>query len=187
LRQGPLKIAIIGSGNWGSAIAKIVGINAEKYYFFETSVRMYVFEEEFNGEKLTEIINSRHVNEKYLPDIKLPSNIIADPDLRSAVDGANILVFVTPHQFIKNICEEIQGVVLPNAKAISLVKGFDCEANRINLMSEYIRNTLGIECSSLSGANVAEGVAKEEFSETTIGKIDCPSHHFASFLCCELF
>jgi glycerol-3-phosphate dehydrogenase (NAD+) len=36
-------------------------------------------------------------------------------------------------------------------------------------MSEYINRTLGIECSSLSGANVAEGVAKEQFSETTVG------------------
>jgi len=49
------------------------------------------------------------------------------------------------------------------------VKGFDCENNQINLMSEFVRKTLNIECSSLSGANVAEGVAREQFSETTIG------------------
>ena len=72
-------------------------------------------------------------------------------------------------KFVQSLCAEIQGHILPGAKAISLVKGFDCEGNHINLISEYIRKTLGIECSSLSGANVAEGVAKEQFSETTIG------------------
>jgi len=169
LKAGPLRVAIIGSGNWGSAIAKIVGLNTKKAFFFDPEVRMYVFEEMFQGRKLTEIINEKHENVKYLPGVRLPDNIVADPDIRHVVSGAHVLVFVMPHQFIKSLCKQIQGHVLPGAKAISLVKGFDCEGGKINLMSEFIRNTLNIECSSLSGANVAEGVAREEFSETTVG------------------
>ena len=37
---------------------------------------MYVFEEVVNGRKLTEIINTEHENVKYLPDIKIPSNVV---------------------------------------------------------------------------------------------------------------
>lgn len=107
--------------------------------------------------------------------IKLPENIIACPNLRETVAGAHILVFVMPHQFIKSLCAQMQGHIVPGAKAISLVKGFDCENNKINLISEYVRSILGVECSSLSGANVAEGVAREEFSETTIGYDDIES------------
>lgn len=92
-----------------------------------------------------------------------------------------VLVFVMPHQFIKPLCAEMRGHILPGAKGISLVKGFDCEHNKINLMSEYIRSTLGIECCSLSGANVAEGVASEQFSETTIG------YHIDDFESAQLF
>lgn len=106
---------------------------------------------------------------KYLPGIQLPENVVASPNLRQVVAGAHVLVFCMPHQFIKPLCEEMQGHILPGAKGISLVKGFDCENNKINLMSEFIREILGIQCCSLSGANVAEGVAKEQFSETTIG------------------
>lgn len=123
----------------------------------------------YQGKKLHDIINETHQNPKYLPGIDLPDNIVATPNIREAVAGAHVLVFVMPHQFIKPLCAQIQGHILPGAKAISLVKGFDCENNQINLMSEYIRKTLGIECASLSGANVAEGVAKEQFSETTVG------------------
>jgi glycerol-3-phosphate dehydrogenase (NAD+) len=35
--------------------------------------QMYVYEEVVGGRKLTEIINSEHVNVKYLPGVKLPS------------------------------------------------------------------------------------------------------------------
>jgi glycerol-3-phosphate dehydrogenase (NAD+) len=61
----------------GSVIAKIVGINVrvKKDEFVET-VQMYVYEEIINGEKLTDIINFRHENVKYLPGTKLPDNVV---------------------------------------------------------------------------------------------------------------
>lgn len=59
---------------------------------------MWVYEEEVEGRKLTEIINTDHVNVKYLPDVKLPENVVAVPDLAEAVKDATILVFVLPHQ-----------------------------------------------------------------------------------------
>lgn len=37
---------------------------------------MWVFEEMVNGQKLSDIINQRHENVKYLPGIKLPSNVV---------------------------------------------------------------------------------------------------------------
>ena len=37
---------------------------------------MYVHEEMINGEKLSEIINAKHENVKYLPGHKLPDNVV---------------------------------------------------------------------------------------------------------------
>ncbi|XP_029673915.1 LOW QUALITY PROTEIN: glycerol-3-phosphate dehydrogenase [NAD(+)] 1, chloroplastic-like, partial [Formica exsecta] len=68
-------VCIIGSGNWGSAIAKIVGANAKKQSSFDDRVTMYVYEEIINGKKLTEIINETHENVKYLPGHKIPENV----------------------------------------------------------------------------------------------------------------
>jgi len=53
---------------------------------------------QFEGQKLTEVINSTHINKKYLPDVKLPENVVAIPDLVEAVKDATALVFVMPHQ-----------------------------------------------------------------------------------------
>jgi len=46
------KIAILGSGNWGSAIAKIVGFNAARHAHFEDNVHMWVYEEMVDGRKV---------------------------------------------------------------------------------------------------------------------------------------
>lgn len=103
----PLRLAIIGSGNWGSAIARIAGENVKRYPDqFEESVKMYVYEEEIKGRKLTEIINSEHENVKYLPGIKLPTNVKAVPSAVEAASGADLLIFVLPHQVRICVCHE---------------------------------------------------------------------------------
>ena len=65
--QSKEKVAIVGSGNWGSAIAKIIGRNVLGRDEFEDEVCMWVFEEQVDGRNLTDIINTEHENVKYLP------------------------------------------------------------------------------------------------------------------------
>ncbi|KAJ3480177.1 hypothetical protein NLG97_g8134 [Lecanicillium saksenae] len=112
------KVTVVGSGNWGSTISKIVAENAKLYKdLFEPEVQMWVFEEDVvipsdskhaataGGEpqKLTHIINKYHENVKYLPGITLPSNLIANPSIHDAVKDSTILIFNLPHQFIHNL------------------------------------------------------------------------------------
>ncbi|CEG80047.1 Putative Glycerol-3-phosphate dehydrogenase [NAD ] [Rhizopus microsporus] len=59
------RVAIIGSGNWGSSIARVCAQNTIKHSdTFEKEVRMWVYEEMIEGKKLTEIINEKHENVK---------------------------------------------------------------------------------------------------------------------------
>lgn len=119
------KICIVGSGNWGSAIARIVGDNAAKYSEFATTVEMYTYEEDYEGRKLTEVINEKHENVKYLPGFALPENVHANPDLADSVSGATLIIFVMPHQFLKGPLEVIKANLAPGARALSLIKGID--------------------------------------------------------------
>ncbi|KAK1048600.1 glycerol-3-phosphate dehydrogenase [Friedmanniomyces endolithicus] len=178
------KVCIVGSGNWGTTIAKVVAENTQQHGdVFEPEVQMWVFEEEYQipkdskhastdlaskPQKLTELINTLHENVKYLPDIPLPKNIIANPDLASAVHDATILVFNLPHQFIGRICDQLKGKIVPYARGISCIKGLEVSDKGCQLFSDSIGAKLGIYCGALSGANIATEVAQEKFSETTV-------------------
>ena len=93
---------------------------------------MWVFEEQIEGRKLTEIINTDHENVKYLPGVKLPANVIAVPDLVEAAKNADLLVFVIPHQFIARTVQTLKGNIKNGAAAISLIKGINITGKKIN-------------------------------------------------------
>ncbi|XP_060714366.1 glycerol-3-phosphate dehydrogenase 1b isoform X2 [Tachysurus vachellii] len=130
---------------------------------------MWVFEEMVNGRKLTEIINTEHENVKYLPGHKLPPNVVAVPDLLEAVKGADILIFVIPHQFVKRTCDTIKGHIKSDAVGMSLLQGVDEGPDGLKLISDVIKEKLGINMTVLMGANLANEVAEGKFCETTIG------------------
>merc|ERR550514_1977611 len=163
-----LQVCIVGSGNWGSTAAKIAGENilagGAAAKCFQEEVRMWVFEEEVKQKdgsvrKLSEIINTDHENVKYLPDIKLPANVKAVPDLKTAVEGAHLLVWVLPHQFIPRTANSVKDVIHPNAISVSMVKGgVDIAKDGLKLCSETIAEIVGHSVSVIMGANVANEV-----------------------------
>ncbi|XP_064470602.1 glycerol-3-phosphate dehydrogenase [NAD(+)], cytoplasmic-like [Ornithodoros turicata] len=169
--MAPTKVSIVGSGNWGSAIARIIGNNVKKFDTFDHNVRMYVFEEIINGQKLTEIINTQHENVKYLPGYKIPDNVVAVPDIVQACEDSDILVLVLPHKFLVPTCKPLVGKVKKGAIGLSLVKGFDIApgGGGIELISNVIKKLLDIDVCVLMGANLAGEVADEKFCETTVG------------------
>lgn len=167
-------------------MSKLVAENVREHpHLFEQEVQMWVYEEEvtigedsrhFKGDselckgpqKLSHIINTVHENVKYLPNITLPSNVVANPSAPASVKDATILVFVLPHQFIPRVCDQLVGHIMPFARGICCTKGVDVSEKGIRLMSETIGQRLGIYCGALSGANIASEIAKELFSETTV-------------------
>ncbi|KAL2183891.1 NAD-dependent glycerol-3-phosphate dehydrogenase [Thermothelomyces heterothallicus CBS 203.75] len=177
------KVTVIGSGNWGTTVAKLVAENTREHPdVFEEDVQMWVYEENVTipadsphraaaGDqplKLTEVINKYHENVKYLPKVPLPPNVVANPSLLDAVRDSSILIFNLPHEFIGNICKQIKGHILPFARGISCIKGVTVTEDKVELICEYIGETLGIYCGALSGANIANEIANELWCETTI-------------------
>ena len=57
----PEKVALIGSGNWGSAIATKMGINAAKCADFEDTVMMWAFEEYVRKRRASGCVGARLV------------------------------------------------------------------------------------------------------------------------------
>lgn len=171
------RVCIIGSGNWGSAIATLVGRNCARLPHVETQVSMWVYEETVQLEdgterKLTEVINEQHENVKYLPGIRLPENVVAVPDLAEACDQATLLIFVLPHQFLPRLMPTIKANCHPSCRGVSLIKGLDFCPDTKNpvLISRSIEEAMGddFQCGVLMGANVASEVALGQMCESTL-------------------
>jgi len=159
-----IKIGVIGNGNWGTTIAKLVAENISQQQEFDKEVKLWVFEEMYEGQKLSEIINRDHENPKYLPGIKLPLAIRATTDYDLA--DLNVVLFALPCQFIGTYTKFRLG---KHVLGISFSKGILERNEEICTPSKYIEKLLGIRCSSFMGANLAPEVAAGVLSEATVG------------------
>lgn len=75
-----------------------------------------------------------------------------------AVKDADLLVFVTPHQFVESICRRLIGKIRRDAEALSLIKGMEVKKDGPCMISNLISEMLGINCCVLMGANIANEV-----------------------------
>jgi len=164
------KVALVGSGNWGSAIATKIGKNVLAHpELFEPVVEMWVFEEYVKldadgktwtrparGSKppegktwvdegytpLTEVINKTNENPIYLPGVALPRSIKAQPDIKAAVTDATMMVFVIPHNFLAPMVPKMEGAFKPDAVGISLIKGIEFEQGTPVLISDLLQKEM---------------------------------------------
>lgn len=144
------KVAVIGGGSWGTALAQQLYNNGHEVQIYDLS-----------QEKVDEI-NEEHIN-SYLPGIKLPKGLEATTDLTEAVKDAEAIVVVVPshavRQVAKNIAEEIEEKTL----IVSATKGLEQETYL--RMSEVLTEELPTEFKDritvLSGPTHAEEVIKD--------------------------
>uniref|UniRef100_A0A1I8Q749 Glycerol-3-phosphate dehydrogenase [NAD(+)] n=1 Tax=Stomoxys calcitrans TaxID=35570 RepID=A0A1I8Q749_STOCA len=165
-----ISICVIGSGSLATSLAKILAHNAVLLPHVEDRVNIFVYDELYNDVPLGDIINSRHVNEKYLPMIELPENLVACIDMVETAKLADVIVFAIPRHCILVTCNILMGKIKPNAMAISVIEGFSLKENgEIQLISQEIVKSLKIPCGVLMSVNLANEVALDRYCEATLG------------------
>lgn len=177
-----MKVAIVGNGNWGTAVAKLVAENVRRLEAFSDEVILYTHEEIYKDRKLSEWINEEHSNPRYLPGVDLPSNICARTTLD--MEDIDVFVFCLPHQFL-NVLKDMKKKV--GAFGINLGKGLIQDGEQLCVPSEYIGRMLGMECSCMMGANIASEVAQGVLSDSTIGCVGTHRECFAQMFTSDYF
>lgn len=197
--KGPWRAAAVGSGSWGNTVAMLVAENTAGRKDWNSEVRMQIFDEivlteqdmygirqmqeEGNGTaitvpagsfgtKLSQIINTQHENVKYLPGVKLPENLVAEPDMEAAIADADLVVVGVPDQYIVPTCQKMKPFLKKSARLILLAKGVEFHKGRLLPVTEVVAHELEFPVSQvccLMGANIAKEVAFGQFSESTLG------------------
>lgn len=153
------KIVVIGGGAWGTAVARRICQNVANIESYQREITLWLHDELIDGRYLSDAINEDHVNEKYLPNISLPNEIIATSDMDMAIKDADLLVFACPHQFLSKMLNSMIGKVKKSAIGLSLIKGLSFKKDGPELLSKMIADKLQLKSIAvLMGANIASEV-----------------------------
>lgn len=140
------RIAVLGSGGWGVALSLILHRNGHE-------VRIWSYAEE---EK--RIINEEHKC-KFLPEADIPEEIRCYTDYASVLEGADIVLVVTPSSAIRKVLTDIQPLVTPNQVFVLCSKGM--EASTQMIYTDVIHEILPQQkIAALSGPSHAEEVSR---------------------------
>jgi glycerol-3-phosphate dehydrogenase (NAD(P)+) len=152
-----LRYAMIGSGSWATALAKLILNNQE-------SISWYVRDDE-----MIDQINRTQHNPYYLSAVKFdPKRIRMSSDINEIIAESDVLVFCVPSAYFLKEAERIN-ISLDDKFIISAIKGI-IPGDNITI-AEYFNHNFEIPFSRIgvvSGPCHAEEVAMEKLSYLTL-------------------
>lgn len=152
------KVAVIGSGSWATALAKLLMRNCERIIW---CVNKRDRVEDF-------IKNGR--NPIYLTDVTFDTaRIDFTTDINEAARGADTLVLVVPSPYFTGIMGDLD-TDITEKNIVTAVKGIVPDTNQI--VSDYMRDVFGCRVDNMlviGGPCHAEEVALDRLSYLTIG------------------
>ena len=109
------KIAIIGGGSWGTALAIALTQSSRPH-----GIALWA-----HSADVVEMLGTRRVNEIYLPGFELPASVEVTGELRAALAGAAIVLGVMPAAHAREIYRSMRPYVEPRSIFVSATKGLE--------------------------------------------------------------
>ncbi len=173
--EGTIRVGIIGSGSWATALAKMVLSNV-------TRLNWHVR----NQKNIDSFIKRRH-NPNYLTSAEFDvERIDFSTDINEVVGNSDIVIFAAPSAFLKALLDDLT-VSLKEKYIISAIKGLVPDDNMI--VGSFFHKNYDIPLSNIgviSGPCHAEEVALGRLSYLTIACQDIKrAREFASLFSCQ--
>ena len=115
-------------------------------------------------------IESDRRNDVYLPGVDLDPTLHASSNLQKVLDGAEIIVSVSPSEFVRNVMEQARPHISGRPLLVSASKGLELGSDL--RMSEVLLEVLGAElaegCVVLSGPSFAVELARRQPTAVTL-------------------
>lgn len=142
------KIAVVGSGSWGTAFSRMLANNNH-----EVCLWSYFKHESDELKKYKE-------NKPFLPGITLPDNISFTADIGECVTGADIIVIATPSHTVRQAAKSLAPFVNDGQIIVNISKGFD--GDTLMRLSEVVLSEIpNAKVAAMSGPSHAEEVGRD--------------------------
>lgn len=146
-----MKIAILGAGTWGTALARMLSINNHEVTLWSAI------------EKELDCIAQTHAHPN-LKNVTIPANIIIEKEIKNACNDRDIIVFAVPSVHIRNVAKLAAEFIPDGCIIVNVSKGI--EADTFKFMSEIIEEELYVyqkntKVVTLSGPTHAEEVSND--------------------------
>jgi len=122
------KIAVLGAGSWGTAIAKALAVHGHEVVLWAR-----------NADTAARIREERE-NSAYLAGIQLPANLDLTHELPRALDGADSVYFVVPSHGLRDVVVQAAPHLPERGPLVSATKGI--ENTTLQLMTQVIESAL---------------------------------------------
>ncbi len=149
-----MKIGVIGGGAWGTALATHLATSGP-----DREVMVWC-----HNKSVADEINNTHTNQRFLPDVVLPPNLIATQDLPQTILGAEVLLQVSPSHVVREIMTQAAPLIPVGVPILNASKGI--ENDSLMMVSEVLEDVLPVHChpylAFLGGPSFALEVARQQ-------------------------
>ena len=157
----PTRVAVVGAGSWGTAVAALLAPKAD--------VTLWAREPQ-----LADRIESQHENPRYLAGITLPERLRCTADLAAACDAADVVVLGVPSHGLRGVLDAARAMVAPDVPVVSLAKGVE-QGTHLR-MTEVVADVLAEHrpdrIAVLTGPNLAREVAEGQPTASVVAVLD---------------
>ena len=108
-----MKIAVIGAGSWGTAVANLIATNGNNVSLWAR-----------RGE-VARAINTEHKNPDYLSNWPLHNDVVATTSLHDALNRAHAAVIVTPSKLMRGTARAMREMISEDFPIVILSKGVE--------------------------------------------------------------
>jgi glycerol-3-phosphate dehydrogenase (NAD(P)+) len=154
-----MKISVLGSGAWGTALARVLQQGTNR-------VTLWGHEPPW-----VEEIRQTHRNDRFLPGIELPRELALESDFARAIAEAECLVVAVPSQHFREVTSRLMNF---SGTVVSVTKGieYDTGLTMCGILAQTVPNATW---AALSGPSFAIEVARDIPTAIVAASLDSPT------------
>lgn len=158
------KIAIIGAGGWGTALAIVFGSAKES-----CQVALWAREHD-----VLESLQTARENSAFLPGFRVPAKVVVTGELEAALRDAEIVIGAMPAAYARAMYSAMLPLLHPQMLFVSATKGLEPDTllRITEVMTQVVSRRFRSRVAALSGPSFAKEVARGDPTAVVVASTD---------------